>query len=241
MEWMTTAEGWMNFGTLTFLEIVLGIDNLVFISLAIAKLPVHQQTKVRRLGLTLALVFRIAMLCSLTWIASLTKPIFTIMDYSMSWRDLILLVGGLFLLVKATLEIHEMAQHDGHDSGSKMKTPASFAGVIAQVIMLDIIFSLDSVITAVGMSKDISIMVSAVVIAMIIMLIASKSVADFIAKYPTIKMLALAFLLLIGTVLIAEALHVHVPKGYIYFAIAFSLGVEALNQYAIHRRKKTAG
>jgi predicted tellurium resistance membrane protein TerC len=242
MEWMTTSEGWFSLGTLTFLEIVLGIDNLIFISLAVARLPKHQQAKVRQMGLGFALLFRIGMLASLSWIVGLVHPVMTIGDYVMSWRDIILIVGGLFLLIKATLEIHEMAVgHEDADKAAKIRVPASYAGTIAQVVMLDIIFSLDSVITAVGMSRDLPIMVTAVVIAMVVMLVASKSVADFIARYPTIKMLALAFLLLIGVTLMADALHFHIPKGYIYFAIAFSLGVEGLNQAVInrkHRRKK---
>ena len=230
---------WTSLITLTILEIVLGIDNLIFISVVSARLPVHQQARARRVGLSLALIFRIGLLASIVWIVGLTQPIFSIGDFAFSWRDAILFGGGLFLLAKGTMEIHATVEGEGDDhaaGGGRMAV--TFAGVIGQVIVLDIVFSLDSIITAVGMTQNLPVMIIAVVIAMIIMMLASEPVSNFIQRHPTTKMLALSFLLLVGMALVADGLHFHLPREYLYFAIAFSMGVEVLNLLAAARRRR---
>jgi len=231
MDWLTDPDVWIGFLTLTFLEIVLGIDNLIFISILSNKLPVDQRDRARRTGLALALVTRILLLCSLAWVMRLDHPFwsadFAGRTWSVSGKDVILLAGGLFLVFKSTREIHEKIE-GGHSTGEPGLMP-SFRAAVVQILLLDIVFSLDSVITAVGMSNRIGVMIAAVVVAMIVMLVFVNAIAGFVERHPTIKMLALAFLILIGTMLIAEGLHQHVPKGYIYFAMAFSAGVEMLN------------
>ncbi len=217
----------MALATLTLLEIVLGIDNIVFISILTGKLPPEQQEKARIMGLGLALIGRLALLFSLTWLMRLTEPLFKVLGHPFSGRDLILLTGGLFLIGKSTFEIHERLEGIGEEK--VVRAHPSFTSIIVQIFLLDIIFSLDSVITAVGMAQHIPVMVLAIVIAVGIMMVSAGAVADFIHRHPTIKMLALSFLLLIGTSLVAEGLGFHIPKGYIYFAMAFSLFVEMLN------------
>ncbi len=222
-----TGEALVALLTLTALEIVLGVDNVIFISILAGKLPQEQQATARKTGLALALGTRILLLLSLSWIIGLTEPLFSVLGHPVSGRDLILLGGGLFLLGKATYEIHERLEgEEGHGSG---RAAASFTAVIIQILLLDIVFSLDSVITAVGMVDEIAIMITAVIIAVAIMLVAAGSISDFVNRHPTVKMLALSFLLLIGVNLIAEGFHEHIPKGYIYFAMAFSVFVELLN------------
>ena len=231
MEWIASPEAWIALGALTTLEIVLGIDNIVFISILSNKLPTDQQPLARRVGLGLALAGRIALLFSISWVMSLTAPLFSVFAYAFSGRDLILLVGGFFLIGKATTEIHDKLEgEDGH-TGSQVE--ATFAGVIAQIFLLDVVFSLDSVITAVGMAEDIEVMIIAVTIAIAIMMVSAESISSFIEAHPTLKMLALSFLLLIGVTLVAEGLGQHISKGYIYSAMAFSLLVEMLNLSAV--------
>ena len=227
MEWISDPQAWIALVTLTALEIVLGIDNIIFISILAGKLPHNEQAKARTLGLTLAMFTRIALLFSLTIIMRLTAPLFTVLGNEISGRDIILIVGGLFLIAKSTHEIHEKLE--GDEGKTSRKVGASFASVIIQIMLLDIVFSLDSVITAIGMASALGIMVTAVVIAVIFMMIFAGAISDFVQKRPTIKMLALSFLLLIGVALIAEGLDQHIPKGYIYFAMAFSVFVEMLN------------
>ncbi len=231
MEWITAPEIWISLLTLTLLEIVLGIDNLVFISIVSGKLPVDQQPRARRLGLSLALITRILLLIGLAWVVGLVKPFWqaTVFGWELaiSGKDVILILGGLFLLAKSTYEIHERLE--GHDESGAPKVTPTFSSVLVQIVMLDIVFSLDSVITAVGMVKEIGVMIAAVVIAMIIMVIFVNQISSFVDRHPTIKMLALSFLILIGTMLVAEGLHQHINKGYIYFAMFFALGVEMLN------------
>jgi predicted tellurium resistance membrane protein TerC len=233
MEWLADPNVWIAFGTLTVLELVLGIDNVIFISILSGKLPPEQQARARYIGLSMALIMRVILLFSLTWVMGLTAPLFTIFGQSVSGRDLILLIGGLFLIAKSTHEIHgSLEGEEGHEA---KKVYSSFASVIIQITLLDIVFSLDSVITAVGMvstqfgSNGIYIMIGAVVISIVAMMLFAGSIGSFVQRHPTIKMLALAFLLLIGVTLIAEGFHQHIPKGYIYFAMAFSVMVEFLN------------
>jgi predicted tellurium resistance membrane protein TerC len=227
MEWLTDPENWLALVTLTVLEIVLGIDNIIFISILVGKLPDRQQPRARQLGLFLAMFLRIGLLASLAWLVKLTAPLFTVLRQEISGRDLILIVGGLFLLFKSTREIHERLE--GEEGEENARVVAKFSAVIFQVLLLDIVFSLDSVITAVGMANHLGVMITAVVLAVGVMMWAAKPISDFVARHPTIKMLALSFLLLIGVSLIAEGLDVHIPKGYIYFAMAFSVLVEMLN------------
>jgi predicted tellurium resistance membrane protein TerC len=234
MDWLAQPESWIALLTLTVLEIVLGIDNVIFISILVGKLPQGQQPKARRLGLGLAMFMRIGLLASLAWMVKLTSPLFAVLGAEISGRDLILLIGGLFLIFKATREIHERLE--GEEGHASARIAASFASVIVQVLLLDIVFSLDSVITAVGMANELAVMVTAVVIAVAVMMWAAGPIGDFVAEHPTIKMLALSFLLLIGMSLIAEGLDFHIPKGYIYFAMGFSIFVETLN---LKLRKKT--
>jgi predicted tellurium resistance membrane protein TerC len=228
MEWITDPQAWIALATLTALEIVLGIDNIIFISILVGRLPEHRRNLARRLGLGLAMGTRIALLLSLAWIMTLTAPLFTVTRWEISGRDLILLLGGLFLLWKSVHEIHnslEGGEVDEHGSAVQ----ATFGGVLVQIAILDIVFSLDSVITAVGMADDIPVMVIAVVLAVGVMMFAARPIGEFVDRHPTIKMLALSFLILIGFALVAEGLEFHVPKGYLYFAMAFSIGVELLN------------
>ena len=229
-------NAWASLLTLTALEIVLGIDNIIFLTIVTGRLPEAQQPSARRIGLGLALVLRIALLVSISWIIGLTQPAFTVLGQEVSWRDLVLAGGGLFLLVKGTMEIHHMAE--GHTEGGDGEGKSSFAAAIVQIVLLDVVFSLDSVITAVGMADHLSIMITAVVIAILVMLVAADPVSDFVNAHPTVKMLALAFLLLVGMALVADGLHYHVPRGYIYFAIAFSGAVEALNLLAARARRR---
>jgi predicted tellurium resistance membrane protein TerC len=227
MDWITNPEAWIALATLTALEIVLGIDNVVFISILASKLPRHQQSKARRLGLGLAMVMRIALLFSLTWIIKLTAPLFTVLGEEISGRDLVLILGGLFLLFKATREIHDRLE--GEEGEASARVVPSLASVLIQIMLLDIVFSLDSVITAVGMAEDLGVMVTAVVIAVGFMMLFAAPISEFVDRHPTVKMLALSFLLMIGLALVAEGLDQHIPKGYIYFAMAFSVLVETLN------------
>jgi predicted tellurium resistance membrane protein TerC len=227
MDWITSPEAWIALLTLTVLEIVLGIDNVVFISILAGKLPQEQQRKARRVGLGLAMLMRIVLLLSLTWIIKLTAPLFTVLGEEISGRDLVLILGGLFLLAKSTHEIHERLEGEEGEASTRVKP--SLVNVLVQIMLLDIVFSLDSVITAVGMAEDLGVMITAVVIAVGFMLVFAGPVSDFVDRHPTVKMLALSFLLLIGLALIADGLNQHIPKGYIYFAMAFSVGVELLN------------
>ena len=229
MEWLTNPEIWVAFLTLTALEIVLGIDNIIFISILVSRLPKHQQARARFVGLSLAMGTRILLLLSIAWVMRLTNDLFTVMGEGISGRDLILFFGGLFLLFKSTLEIwHSVeGEEEGHAAGGAAK--AGFTSIILQIAVIDIIFSLDSVITAVGLVEHVPVMVAAIVIAVLVMMLAAGTISDFIDKHPTLKILALSFLIVVGTLLVAESFDVHVPKGYVYFAMAFSLGVEALN------------
>jgi predicted tellurium resistance membrane protein TerC len=225
--WISGAEGWVALLTLTVLEIVLGIDNIVFISILAGKLREDQRDRARKVGLSLAMFIRIALLFSITWVMGLTQPLFDVLRQEISGRDLILVFGGLFLIGKATFEIHDKLE--GHAEHGKARVAATFSAVIVQILLLDIVFSLDSVITAVGMANDISIMVLAVVIAVGVMLVSAGPISAFVERHPTVKMLALSFLLLIGVSLIAEGFDQHVSKGYIYFAMGFSVFVEMIN------------
>lgn len=228
MSLLSEPQAWMALVTLSVLEIVLGIDNIIFISIQAGKLPAHQQEKARLIGLALAMFIRVALLFSLSWLMGLTTPLFSILGNAISGRDLILLSGGLFLLWKSTMEIHEKLE--GEDPVAHgARSGATFGAVIVQILLLDIVFSLDSIITAIGMASQLAIMVAAVVIAVGFMMLFSGKISGFVEKHPTIKMLALSFLLLIGVSLIADGLDFHIPKGYIYFAMAFSVLVEMLN------------
>ena len=233
MDWIYDPQVWIAFLTLSVLELVLGIDNVIFISILSDKLPAKEQPKARFIGLTLALVMRVILLFSLTWVMSLTSPLFNILGHNVSGRDLILLIGGLFLIFKSTHEIH--GSLEGLEGESSRKVYAGFTAVIIQIMLLDIVFSLDSVITAVGMVDNIWIMIAAVVVSIIAMMLFAGKIGAFVQRHPTIKMLALSFLLMIGLSLIAEGMEFHIPKGYIYFAMAFSVFVEMLN---IRLRKK---
>lgn len=235
-EWLSSPEAWISLLTLTGLEIVLGIDNIIFIAILVGKLPPEQRGSGRIVGLGLAMITRILLLLSLFWIMKLTKPLFTIAEFSISGRDLVLILGGLFLLVKSTLEIHSSVAGEEEDSKDGGKSHANFLVVVSEIAVLDIVFSLDSVITAVGMAEHIEIMIIAVILAVGVMMVASKAISDFVDNNPTIKVLALAFLVLVGMTLVAEGIGFHIPKGYIYFAMAFSLAVESINIYA--KKKK---
>lgn len=247
MDWISNPEIWISLLTLTVLEIVLGIDNIVFISILAGKLPKNQQKNARRLGLALAMITRVLLLLSLSWIMRLTSPLFNMGAWigiesgewleklAISGRDLILLIGGLFLIYKSTTEIHEKLE--GEEEHQKDRKVHTFAGVIVQILILDIVFSLDSVITAVGMADEIGVMIAAVIIAVIVMMFSANAISNFVNDHPTVKMLALSFLLLIGVSLLAEAFDQHIPKGYIYFAMAFSVLVELLNLNAKKGKK----
>ena len=235
MDWLGDPHAWIGFVTLAVLEVVLGIDNLIFISILVGKLPPRDQPLARRLGLGLAMLGRIGLLLSLSWVVRLTRPLFTVAGQEISGRDLVLIVGGLFLLAKSTHEIHDKLEgEEGHASG---RVAPSFTSVMVQVMILDLVFSLDSVITAVGMVDRVAVMVAAVVTAVALMMVFAGRVSDFIHRHPSVKMLALSFLLMIGVMLIAEGFDQHIPKGYVYFAMAFSVFVEALN---IRMRRKAA-
>jgi len=222
-----SPEVWVALVTLTLLEVVLGIDNVVFISIVAGKLPPETRAKARKLGLSLALITRVLLLLGISWIAGLTKPLFEIVNHPISGRDLILLIGGLFLIGKSTHEIHQKLE--GEEGGTSRRIPPSFTSVIIQILLLDIVFSLDSVITAIGMANEVLIMILAVVIALFFMLAFSGHISAFVERHPTFKMLALSFLILIGVALVAESFHQKIPKGYIYFSMAFSVMVEVLN------------
>jgi predicted tellurium resistance membrane protein TerC len=227
MDAFLTSEGLLALVTLTFLEIILGVDNVIFISILAGKLPAAEQTRARRIGLLAAMLMRIALLASIAWVVRLTRPLVTVLSQDISGRDLILIVGGLFLLGKATLEIHERLEGGiGHES---RQVAPSLGAVIAQIMALDIVFSLDSVITAVGMAEDLAVMVAAVVLAVAIMMVSAGPVSEFVHRHPTVKVLALSFLLLIGMSLVGDGLEMHIPKGYIYFAMGFSVFVEMIN------------
>jgi predicted tellurium resistance membrane protein TerC len=226
-DWVVQPESWAALATLTLLETVLGIDNIIFISILAGKLPRGQQGRARRLGLLLAMGTRILLLMSLAWILKLTQPLFALFGQAISGRDLILVLGGLFLLAKSTFEIHDNLEGEQH--GSRARAAASFAGVLVQIALLDIVFSLDSVITAVGMASELAVMILAVMISIVIMMAFAGAIGAFVERHPTVKMLALSFLLLIGMSLVAEGFDVHMPKGYVYFAMGFSVFVEMLN------------
>jgi len=227
MDWITKPEGWIALITLVALELILGVDNVIFISILTGKLTVQERPRARTIGLALAVISRVLLLLSLSWVINLTKPLFSIFSFDVSGRDLIMLAGGLFLLGKSTHEIHQKLE--GIEGQASARVKASFFNVIIQILLLDVIFSLDSVITAVGMANSISVMVIAVILAAAIMILSAGPISDFVERHPTIKMLALSFLLLIGFTLIVDGLHQHIPKGYIYFAMGFSVFVEMLN------------
>jgi predicted tellurium resistance membrane protein TerC len=237
IELLTSPEAWAALLTLTALEIVLGIDNVIFLSVIVSRIPEPQATRARRIGLALALIFRIVLLSLLVWLIGLTAAVFTLHDKSFSWRDIILIGGGLFLIAKATHEIHGEVEGD-EDGAEKKGSTNAFLWVIAQIIVIDVVFSLDSIITAIGMAQALAIMIAAVVIACFVMYASSGPVARFVAEHPTTKMLALAFLVLIGVALVADGFEFHIPRGYIYFAIAFSAAVEFFNVLAKRNRQK---
>jgi predicted tellurium resistance membrane protein TerC len=236
-EWMFDTQILASFLTLALLEIILGIDNVIFLSIISSKLPKEQQAKARYIGLALALGMRVVLLLGIAWLSKLTMTAFMIGDHAVSWRDIILGLGGLFLLYKGTMEIHHTVQGDEHHVAGGKKA-ATFANVIMQIVILDAVFSLDSVITAVGMTDHVPVMIAAIIVAIIIMMFASEPVSAFIQKHMPIKMLALSFLLLVGVALMADAMHHHIPRGYLYFAIAFSMGVESLTLLAHSRQAK---
>jgi predicted tellurium resistance membrane protein TerC len=227
IEFLADPQAWAALVTLTVLEIVLGIDNIIFLSILVAKLPKHQQHAARVLGLGFAMATRILLLLSIAWVMKLTTPLFAVFEHTVSGRDLILFFGGLFLIAKSTVEIHSSLE--GPEEQTVGRVAASFVGIVLQIGIIDIVFSLDSVITAVGLAQDVAVMVIAIVVAVLVMMFAAKAVGDFVDRHPTVKMLALAFLILIGVALVGESAGLHIPKGYIYFAMAFSVLVEMLN------------
>jgi predicted tellurium resistance membrane protein TerC len=235
IEWLLDPATWASLLTLTLLEVVLGIDNLVFISIATNRLAPERRASARGLGLAGALAMRVVFLTSVVWITGLTSPIYMAWGFAVSWRDLVLIAGGLFLLVKGTREIHD--EMEGEAEAGGLRASAAFLGVIAQIMLLDLVFSIDSVVTAVGMTRDLPVMVAAIVVAIAVMLFAAGPVGRFIEQHPTIKMLALSFLILIGVALVADGMHFHIPRGYLYFAIAFSVAVEFLNLLRARKRK----
>jgi len=228
MDWISNPDIWLSLLTLTALEIVLGIDNLIFIAILAGKLPPERQAMARRVGLAVALVTRLALLFTLSWLAGLTNPLFTVLGEGISWRDIVLIGGGLFLMAKATVEIHHKVETAAAEEAPR-GPGASFAGVVIQIALIDVVFSFDSVITAVGMAQQVAIMIAAVIVAVAVMMAFANPICEFIERHPTLKMLALSFLLLIGVMLVAESFGGHVGKSYIYFAMGFSLGVELLN------------
>ncbi|CAD7289806.1 hypothetical protein LMG7974_01889 [Campylobacter majalis] len=237
-EWIYSPEAWISLLTLTGLEIVLGIDNIIFIAILVGKLPTHQRDKGRIIGLSLAMMTRILLLLSLFWIMQLTKPLFSVFSLQITGRDIVLILGGLFLIAKSTIEIHSSIGEEHKDNNNSAIKGASFLFIVTQIAIIDIVFSLDSVITAVGMAQHIQIMILAVIIAVGVMMFASKAISNFIDNNPTIKILALAFLILIGFALVGEGFGLHIPKGYIYFAMAFSLSVEFINIYSRKKQKE---
>jgi predicted tellurium resistance membrane protein TerC len=241
IELLTDPNAWAALVTLTALEIVLGIDNVVFISVLVARLPPEQAKRARQIGLGLALIFRLMLLAALSWLIGLTQPVITPFGMEITWRDIILIGGGLFLIAKATHEIHREMDVAHGEAGPPRRVANAFFWVVIQLIAIDLIFSLDSIITAIGMAQDIEVMIAAVIIAVIVMYVSSGPVSAFIAKNPTTKMLALAFLVLIGVALVADGFDVHIPRGYIYFAMAFAAGVEVINVLASRNRRKRGG
>jgi predicted tellurium resistance membrane protein TerC len=242
MDWIADPDIWLSLLTLTALEVVLGIDNIVFIAIIAERLPEGQRALARRIGLAFALLTRLGLLLTLTWIMSLTRPLFEVLGHSFSGRDLILLLGGLFLTAKAVWEIHHrLEEADDTPDTAKPLRYSGFTIIVAQIAMLDVVFSLDSVITAVGMAQELWVMIVAIVLAIALMLIAAEPVSRFINLHPTLKMLALSFLILIGTMLVAEGVGFHIPKGYIYFSMAFAFLVEALNMIVRNRRRRATG
>jgi predicted tellurium resistance membrane protein TerC len=239
LELLTDPHVWASFIALSAMEIVLGIDNIVFISVMVQRLPPEQRLWARRVGLGLALIFRVIMLAGIVWFIHMTTPIFSIGEYHFSWRDLVLLAGGLFLLVKGTREIHENIEGEDGEGGSVYSK--SMTSAIVQIALIDLVFSVDSIITAVGMADHIEVMIAAVMVAIAVMYFASGPVSHFIERHPTTKMLALSFLLLIGAALVADAFHFHIPRGYIYFAMAFSAGVEVVNVMMMRNRQRKTG
>ncbi len=233
--WAAEPEAWVALATLTLLEIVLGVDNIIFISILVGRLPEGQRDRARTIGLALAMISRILLLLSITWVMRLTEPLFTIFGSEISGRDLILIIGGLCLIGKSTHEIH--GSLEGHAEGHRDSKAVSYFSILAQITVIDIVFSLDSVITAVGLAKHVPVMIIAVVIAVIVMMVSASALGNFVDRHPTVKMLALSFLILIGLSLFSEGLELHIPKGYIYFAMAFSVGVEMLN---LRLRRKAA-
>jgi predicted tellurium resistance membrane protein TerC len=234
-DWIASPEAWIALASLTAIEIVLGIDNVVFISVLVSKLPPVERERARKIGLALALVFRIIFLFFLSWLIGLTEPVIELRDFAFSWRDIVLIAGGLFLLTKATREVH--AEIEGGHQSAASAAQGAFAWVVAQVIVIDLVFSVDSIVTAIGMAQDIEVMIIAVIIAVGVMYVSSGPVSAFIAKHPTTKMLALAFLILIGVALIADGSGFHIPRAYIYFAMAFAAVVETINVLALRNRK----
>ena len=232
--WVAEPEAWIALATLTLLEIVLGVDNIIFISILVGRLPAEQRDRARRFGLSLAMVSRILLLLSITWVMRLTAPLFALLGAEISGRDLILIVGGLFLIGKSTHEIH--GSLEGHADSHQANGGASYASILAQIAVIDIVFSLDSVITAVGLAKHVAVMIIAVIVAVGVMMFSASALGNFVDRHPTVKMLALSFLILIGVSLFGEGLDLHIPKGYIYFAMAFSVGVEMIN---LRMRAKT--
>ena len=236
MDWISNPDIWISFLTLCALEIVLGIDNLIFISILTNKLPKEKQAKARQLGLGLALIMRIGLLFSISWIMSLKTDLFTIGSVGISGRDIILILGGLFLIYKSVREIHEKVEN-AHATEAELSKTNGFGAVIVQIILIDMVFSLDSVITAVGMTDNVSVMIAAVIVSIVIMMLSASTISDFVNRHPAIKVLALAFLIMIGVALLAEGMDFHIPKGYIYFSMAFAIGVEVIN-IKIGTRKK---
>ena len=237
IDWLLDPTIWASLVALTAMEIVLGIDNVVFISVIVARLPARQREQIRKIGLALALLFRVMMLFAITWLIGLTAPVFSVFEHQVSWRDLILIAGGLFLLAKATREIHESIEDDEPD-GLTRDVAGGFWSFILQIAIIDLVFSIDSIITAIGMVDKVEVMIAAVVISMFVMYLASGAVADFIERHPTTRMLALSFLFLIGAALVADGLAFHIPRGYIYFAMGFAAMVETMNVWAQRRRRK---
>jgi predicted tellurium resistance membrane protein TerC len=237
LEWITNPEAWIALLSLTAIEIVLGIDNVVFISVLVSRLDPKSRERARRIGLSLALIFRLVLLFFLTWLIGLTQPVIELFGHGFSWRDIVLIAGGLFLLTKATREVHaEIEGMEGHGPARVAKN--AFQWAVAQVIVIDLVFSIDSIVTAIGMAQDIEVMILAVIIAVGVMYVSSGPVSEFVAHYPTTKMLALSFLLLIGVALIADGMGFHIPRAYIYFAMAFSAGVEVFNVLALRNRRR---
>jgi predicted tellurium resistance membrane protein TerC len=235
---LTDPHAWASFVTLSALEIVLGIDNVVFISLLVSRMAPEQRLTARRVGLSLALVFRVIMLGGIAYVIHLTTPVFSVAGCDFSWRDLILIAGGLFLLVKGTREIHEDIEGGGPEEAAPNRVASSMVSAIVQIAVIDLVFSIDSIITAVGMADHVEVMIAAVAVAILVMYFASEPVAAFIERHPTTKMLALSFLLLIGAALVADGMHFHIPRGYIYFAMAFAAAVEVVNVMALRRRQR---